>query len=137
MYIKIDEYIFLKNSSQTVLVSVLNLKRGNPTGDYFGYENEVIQGKKWNWKTFKTIKNYPVSPNLLDWVIGQERALNECYLCLEEWVHKLKQLKKEKWYETWKNPDKEKPTGTKAAPPGPYLLLLGDPGTGNLLLEEP
>ncbi|MBT8172144.1 AAA family ATPase, partial [Candidatus Bathyarchaeota archaeon] len=67
-------------------------------------------------------------------VIGQEQALNECYFCLEEWVHKLKNLKKEKWYEEWKDPNNEKPQITKTAPPGPYLLLLGDPGTGKSLI---
>jgi Lon-like ATP-dependent protease len=102
--------------------------------DYFGEDEEDIRGKKWNWKNFKSTKDYPVSGNLLEWVIGQERALNECYLCLEEWVHKLKNLKEEKWYEAWKNPNKEKPHITKSAPPGPYLLLLGDPGTGKSLI---
>ena len=102
--------------------------------DYFGEDEEVIHDKKWNWKTFESTKDYPVSSNLLNWVIGQERALNECYLCLEEWVHKLKNLKEEKWYEAWKDPNKEKPQITKTAPPGPYLLLLGDPGTGKSLI---
>jgi len=50
------------------------------TLDYFGEEEETIRGKKWNWKTFKSTKDYPVSNNLLEWVIGQDRALNECYL---------------------------------------------------------
>jgi Lon-like ATP-dependent protease len=102
--------------------------------DYFGEDEEIIRGKKWNWKNFKSTKDYPVSENLLDWVIGQNRALDECYLCLEEWVHKLKNLKEEKWYEAWKDPNKEKPQITKTAPPGPYLLLLGDPGTGKSLI---
>ena len=101
---------------------------------YFGEDEEVIRGKKWNWKNFESTKDYPVSNNLLEWVIGQERALKECYLCLEEWVHKLKNLKEEKWYEAWTNPNKEKPQITKTAPPGPYLLLLGDPGTGKSLI---
>jgi Lon-like ATP-dependent protease len=102
--------------------------------DYFGEDEEIIRGEKWSWKDFKTTENYPVSDNLLEWVIGQERALNECYLCLEEWVHKLKNLKEEKWYEAWKDPDREKPQVTKTVPPGPYLLLLGDPGTGKSLI---
>ena len=102
--------------------------------DYFGDDEEIIYGKEWNWKTFKLTKDYPVSSNLLEWVIGQERALKECYFCLEEWVHKLKSLKEEKWYEAWTDPDKEKPQITKTVPPGPYLLLLGDPGTGKSLI---
>jgi Lon-like ATP-dependent protease len=102
--------------------------------DYFGNEIEVIRGKKWDWRNFKTTESYPVSPNLLDWVIGQERALNECYLCLEEWVHKLKQLEKEKWFKAWRDPNRDKPSLTKTVPPGPYLLLLGDPGTGKSLI---
>ena len=102
--------------------------------DYFGDGEETIRGKKWNWKDFKSTEGYPVSDNLLEWVIGQERALNECYLCLEEWVHKLKNLKEEKWYDAWKDPNKEKPQITKTVPPGPYLLLLGDPGTGKSLI---
>jgi len=110
------------------------LEDEKPAEDYFGDDVEIIRGKKWKWKTFKTTKGYPVSPNLLDWVIGQERALNESYLCLEEWVHKLKHLQREKWYEAWKDPDKEKPMATKAVPPGPYLLLLGEPGTGKYLI---
>jgi Lon-like ATP-dependent protease len=102
--------------------------------DYFGDDAEVICGKRWDWKDFKTTGDYPVSPNLLDWVIGQERALNECYLCLQEWVHKLRQLEKEKWFKAWKDPNRDKPSLTKTVPPGPYLLLLGDPGTGKSLL---
>ncbi|WNZ28245.1 MAG: AAA family ATPase [Candidatus Bathyarchaeota archaeon] len=102
--------------------------------DYFGEDTEVIRGKNWDWKNFESTKGYPVSDNLLEWVIGQERALDECYLCLEEWVHKLKNLKQEKWYDAWTDPDKEKPNVTKTAPPGPYLLLLGDPGTGKSLI---
>jgi Lon-like ATP-dependent protease len=102
--------------------------------DYFGEDEETICGKKWNWKKFESTKDYSVSGNLLEWVIGQERALNECYLCLKELVHKLKHLKTEKLYEAWSDPDKEKPHVTKMAPPGPYLLLLGDPGTGKSLI---
>jgi len=105
-----------------------------PYCDYFGEETELLRGKKWNWKTFKTTEDYPVSSSLLEWVIGQERALNECYLCLEEWVHKLKHLEKEEWYSAWKNPKNDKQNSSKAVPPGPYLLLLGDPGTGKSLI---
>ena len=102
--------------------------------DYFGNEVEIINGKKWDWGKFRSTEGFPVSDNLLDWVIGQEKALKECYLCLEEWVHKLKCLQKEKWFEKWKDPNKEKPKATKMVPPGPYLLLLGEPGTGKSLI---
>jgi Lon-like ATP-dependent protease len=101
---------------------------------YFGEDEEVINGKTWNWQKFTSTKDFPVSNNLLDWVIGQERALSECYLGLEEWVHKLTYLKKEKWYEDWNHRDQDKHKVTKMAPPGPYLLLLGDPGTGKSLI---
>jgi Lon-like ATP-dependent protease len=102
--------------------------------DYFGEDIEEIRGRKWSWKTFRTTEGYPVSSNLLDWVIGQERALNECYLCLEEWVHKLKNLEKDEFFQAWKDTKKDKQNCAKAAPPGPYLLLLGDPGTGKSLI---
>lgn len=53
---------------------------------YFGEDKELLYGYKWDWKRFASTKDFPVSNNLLDWVIGQERALSECYLGLEEWV---------------------------------------------------
>ncbi len=101
---------------------------------YFGDDEEMIHGQKWDWKQFTSTEGFPVSTNLLDWVIGQKRALSECYLALEEWVHKLTYLKNEKWYDDWNHHDQEKPKVTKMAPPGPYLLLLGDPGTGKSLI---
>ncbi len=107
---------------------------GETTKDYFGNGTEVIRGKKWNWKSFKSTEDYPVSLNLLDWVIGQGQALKECYLCLDEWVHKLKYMGKEKWFEAWKDPKKEKNQSRNMVSPGPYLLLLGDPGTGKSLI---
>ncbi|UCE29521.1 MAG: AAA family ATPase [Candidatus Bathyarchaeota archaeon] len=107
---------------------------GKKTKDYFGNETEVIRGGKWNWKSFKSTEGYPVSSNLLDWVIGQGQALKECYLCLDEWVHKLKHIKKEKWFEAWNDPEKEKDQSRNMVSPGPYLLLLGDPGTGKSLI---
>ncbi len=39
--------------------------------DYFGEEEEIIRGKKWNWKTFESTKDYPISSNLLEWVIDK------------------------------------------------------------------
>jgi len=89
---------------------------------------------KWDWGNFETTEGFPVDDNLINWVIGQEQALNECFLCLDEWVHKLKWLEKTKWYETWSDPDKAKPSAKTAISPGPYLMLLGDPGTGKSLI---
>ncbi|HJW28638.1 MAG TPA: hypothetical protein VJ508_05230, partial [Saprospiraceae bacterium] len=72
--------------------------------------------------------------NMINWVIGQEQALNEGFLCLNEWVHKLKHLEATQWYAQWSIPNQPKPSANKVISPGPYLLLLGDPGTGKSLL---
>ncbi len=109
---------------------------------YFGKETENLErninGKKtkveWNWGSFKSTKGFPVDDNLISWVIGQERALQECFLCLDEWAHKLKCLEEQQWYEDWKDPLAAKPAVKTKLSPGPYLLLLGDPGTGKSLI---
>jgi len=109
---------------------------------YFGKENEVLErtinGKKtkvkWDWANFKSTKNFPVDDNLISWVIGQDRALQECFLCLDEWAHKLTTLEEQKWYDEWKDPNTPKPSIKTKLSPGPYLLLLGDPGTGKSLI---
>jgi Lon-like ATP-dependent protease len=108
----------------------------------FGNEVEILErmvnGRrvrvKWDWGNFKSTKGFPVDDNLINWVIGQDQALKECFLCLDEWVHKLKWLEKTKWYESWSNPEKPKPPAKNLISPGPYLLLLGDPGTGKSLI---
>src|SRR3972149_1863761 len=108
----------------------------------FGNETEILErtinGKKarvqWDWANFKSTENFPVDDNLMSWVIGQDRALQECFLCLDEWAHKLKWLETQKWYEEWREPSKSKPSVKTKLSPGPYLLLLGDPGTGKSLL---
>ncbi|MEM3641800.1 MAG: Lon-insertion domain-containing protein, partial [Candidatus Bathyarchaeia archaeon] len=110
--------------------------------NYFGNDFEVLErnvnGRKvrvaWDWGNFESTKGFPVDDNLINWVIGQDQALNECFLCLDEWVHKLKWLEKIKWYESWSSPDKDKPSAKTLISPGPYLLLLGDPGTGKSLI---
>src|SRR3972149_10709348 len=114
----------------------------NDADTYFGKETEILErtinGKKakvkWDWKKFKSTKGFPVDDNLISWVIGQERALQECFLCLDEWAHKLKTLEGQKWYDDWKDPDTPKPSVKSKLSPGPYLLLLGDPGTGKSLI---
>lgn len=100
----------------------------------FGKEKEKIRNKIWNWLTFKSTKGFPVSKKLLDWVVGQDRAMDEVQLCIDEWLYKLKYLQKSKWYEPWLNVETEKPLLQKTLTPGPYLLLLGDPGTGKSLI---
>jgi lon-related putative ATP-dependent protease len=112
------------------------------TLDYFGNETErverVVNGRatnvRWDWTSFRSTEGFPVDDNLINWAIGQEQALKECFLCLDEWVHKLKWLEKTKWYERWSKADKDKPSAKTAISPGPYLLLLGDPGTGKSLI---
>lgn len=110
--------------------------------DFFGQDTEVLErtvsGRKikvkWYWDKFKSTEGFPVDGNLINWVIGQEQALSECFLCLDEWVHKLKWLEKTKWYEDWSDPDKPKRSAKTVISPGPYLLLLREPGTGKSLI---
>jgi Lon-like ATP-dependent protease len=110
--------------------------------DHFGEGVETLtrtmEGRtvkvQWNWGKFKATEGFPVDDNMINWVIGQERALNEGFLCLNEWVHKLKHLEQTQWYARWSNPDHPKPSAKTVISPGPYLLLLGDPGTGKSLL---
>jgi Lon-like ATP-dependent protease len=110
--------------------------------DLFGESTETLErnvnGRKiqvqWNWGKFKSTEGFPVDDNLINWAIGQEQALKECFLCLDEWVHKLKWIDETKWYESWSHPEKDKPSAKTAISPGPYLLLLGDPGTGKSLI---
>jgi len=110
--------------------------------DDFGNEVEKLERNvkgrkvsvKWDWANFKSTKGFPVDGNLINWVIGQDQALQECFLCLDEWVHKLKWLEKTKWYESWSHPENPKTSAKNMISPGPYLLLLGDPGTGKSLI---
>jgi len=101
---------------------------------FFGKRKSKIRGKEWDWESFQSTNGFPVSDKLLDWVIGQDEALKECYLCLDEWVHKLLWMEKEAWFDIWTDPEAAKPTMRKLIPPGPYLLLMGDPGTGKSLI---
>ncbi|HJX02342.1 MAG TPA: S16 family serine protease, partial [Candidatus Bathyarchaeia archaeon] len=112
--------------------------------DSFGEDVETLErtvsGRKmtvqWDWGDFKSTEGFPVDDNLINWAIGQEQALKECFLCLDEWVHKLKYLEQNKWYEGWSKADKDKPKAKTVISPGPYLLLLGDPGTGKSLIGK-
>jgi len=110
--------------------------------DYFGQGTETltrsVEGHtvkvRWNWGKFQSSEGFPVDDNMINWVIGQEQALSEGFLCLNEWVHKLKHLEATQWYAQWSNPNEPKPPAKAVISPGPYLLLLGDPGTGKSLL---
>ncbi|MCJ7560451.1 AAA family ATPase [Candidatus Bathyarchaeota archaeon] len=110
--------------------------------DHFGEGTETltrsVQGRtvkiRWNWGKFKTTEGFPVDDSMINWVIGQEQALNESYLCLNEWVHKLNHLEQKQWYASWSKPEQPKTSAKTMISPGPYLLLLGDPGTGKSLL---
>ena len=97
-----------------------------------------VQGRtikvRWNWGNFKTTEGFPLDESMINWVIGQEQALNEGFLCLKEWVHKLKHLEQTQWYASWSKADAPKSSAKTVISPGPYLLLLGDPGTGKSLL---
>ena len=108
----------------------------------FGNDVETLErnigGRKislqWDWGGFRSTEGFPVDDNLINWAIGQDQALKECFLCLDEWVHKLKWLEKNKWYENWNGPNKPKSQPKILISPGPYLMLLGDPGTGKSLI---
>lgn len=107
--------------------------------NYFGKGKSKIKWAnckevEWDWENFHSTEGFPLSTKLLDWVIGQDQAMKECYLCLDEWVHKLKNLDKDNWWKDWENPNNAKPTVKKKLSPGPYLFLLGDPGTGKSLI---
>ena len=106
----------------------------NNLRSFFGKAKEKIGDKIWDWGNFKSTENFPVSKNLLDWVIGQDHAMEECKLCLDEWMHKLKGLKKRKWWRLWAKPKLEKPCGKDQLSPAPSLFLLGDAGTGKSLI---
>jgi|GEM_PF-358170 len=97
--------------------------------DYFG-KNE----KKWKWSDFKSTKNFPIPDELLEWVIGQDRALEECELCIDEWLQKLLDLKEKKWWKVFEDPEGDKPPPKEWLPSGPFLLMLGDAGTGKSLI---
>ena len=119
--------------------------------EFFGKSDE-----SWDWENFQSTENYSVSPNLIDWIIGQEHAITECKLCIDEWVNKLQWLNEKKWWKAFEIIEKPKeaklfghhlfwykgkemifnpkPLPKEMLPSGPFLLMLGDAGTGKSLL---
>jgi len=102
--------------------------------NFFGETKQKIKGKIWDWLNFKTTEGFPISDVLMDWVIGQDKALEECKLCIDEWVRKLLWLKRIKWWKGFENPEGEKSPPKDWLPAGPFLLLVGDAGTGKSLI---
>lgn len=102
--------------------------------DMFGKKKEKINGKLWDWENFKTTEGFPISESLLDWVIGQDKAMVECKLCIDEWINKLKCLKKKQWWKQFENPLGYKPQPKELMPAGPFLFMVGDAGTGKSLI---
>lgn len=98
-------------------------------GRYFGKN-----AKEWSWEDFQSTEDFPVSKDLMDWIVGQDKAIEECKLCLSEWIHKNKNLKKKKWWRFWEKPETAKPQAKEWLPAGPFLLLIGTQGTGKSLL---
>lgn len=91
--------------------------------DFFGSTDT-----RWNWERFQSTQGFPVSEELMDWIIGQERAITECKLCIDEWIAKLLYLKKKEWWKAFENPMGHKPQSKEMLPAGPFLLMLGDAG---------
>ena len=120
---------------------------------FFGKNND-----RWNWEDFQSTRGFPIPDELLEWVIGQDKALEECKLCMDEWIRKLLALEEKKWWKDFEPMEKfksfiiglgkrkheikirsklefkEKPPPKEWLPAGPFLLLLGDPGTGKSLI---
>ena len=99
--------------------------------EFFGKNTE-----QWEWENFINTAKFPVSNKLLDWVVGQDRVLNEVRLALDEWIYKIQWLQKNKWYKPWLDINTEKPLYSKILTSGPHLLLLGDAGTGKSLIGK-
>lgn len=126
------------------------IKNPNQDEDFFGTSEE-----EWDWENFKSTEGFSVSKKLIEWVIGQDKAITETKLCVDEWIHKLNWLKEKKWWKPFEVVDKRRevkffgrhlfylpkvlsfPAKSKPKeylPAGPFLMLLGDAGTGKSLI---
>lgn len=95
-----------------------------------------------DWSTFKDTSQVPVSEKLLDWVVGQDNVLEECYLFIDEWIRKMKRVISDRPTSkggvsaTLRSKGETLRPPKRKIEPGPYLLLLGDPGTGKSLIGQ-
>jgi len=135
---------------------MVTMKDKESDEEFFGKSDE-----KWDWKHFKSTEGFPISDKLLDWVIGQDRAIRETKLCIDEWIHKLKWLDEKKWWKAFEIIEGErkevclklfgrklhlfsykkrtfrfshKTQQREYLPAGPFLALFGDAGTGKSLI---
>lgn len=96
------------------------------TGDEFFEHPEKF------WAEFKHTGQILVPEDLEKWLIGQPRMKEEFFLNLEEWVRK--RLDVQKMREKGMADDKDAMKKFLKERPGPYLLYIGEPGTGKSLL---
>lgn len=131
-------------------------KKTSPDDDFFGESDD-----KWDWKHFKSTQGFPVSKKLIEWIVGQDKAIAETKLCIDEWIHKLKWLREKQWWKAFEPIERTrkevaiklfgrkihlfyyksrtfefgiKPQLKDTLPAGPFLALFGDAGTGKSLL---
>lgn len=84
------------------------------------------------WAEFKHTGEILVPKDFERWLIGQERMKEEFFLNLEEWVRKMKDIQELR--KAGKADDKDAMKAFLKERPGPYLLYIGQPGTGKSLL---
>lgn len=79
------------------------------------------------WEKFRHTDEILVPHRFEDWIVGQEEAVEKLRLNLIEWPRKLRDLTA--------LAERERPVSQILRErPGPYVLLLGEPGTGKSLL---
>ena len=83
------------------------------------------------WREFRHTGEVLVPSDFEKWLIGQESLKEELYLNLEEWIRKRKDV-----IELRRSGGSNKDEMRKFLKerPGPYLLIIGEPGTGKSLL---
>lgn len=84
------------------------------------------------WREFKHTGQILVPKDFEKWLIGQDRMKEEFFLNLEEWVRKMKDIQTLR--SSGKMDDKDVMKAFLKERPGPYLLYIGQPGTGKSLL---